>query len=317
MPLSADFDIKICMNITGVPTQKNNMPVEERVMYPNTTQVSNYILDNINLFNDGELRVLLLITRKTIGWHKETDFLRYTQIIELSGKSKPVISKAIQTLEKKGFIIRVDKSGKVLVGDQRGRREETFYSLNKELVKNIDKLKTEPNLLKKLTRTSKDSLQYKTNSYKTNNINILAEPKKKDMNNDEKTEELAKAIFKPTSIEQLPKVHNMKSLGDALKEKGIPIKEKTAGIYYDWQEKAFRYAEKLEIVLGTKDKARWLKIFKQASEGRKAVNLETAYGYLADHPTFKEKSNELKLKNFFYIYENGVGNKPPVQQSFA
>lgn len=122
----------------------------------------------------------------------------------------------------------------------------------------------------------------------------------------------AKEIFNPHTIEEIPKVHSMKSLGEALKEKGI-IKEKdsTPGIYKDWQEKAFRYAESLGIKLEGADTGRWLKIFKQANEGRKAANIEEAYSYLIDHPTFHTKTNDKKIQNFFYIYENG--RKPHVE----
>lgn len=102
----------------------------------------------------------------------------------------------------------------------------------------------------------------------------------------------------------------MTKLAEVLKAKGVPIKQKKSGLSKEWQDKAFRYAEKLDIKLDNEsDKKRWLKIFKQAAEGRKSGNLESAYSYLVDHPTFHFKDNDKKLANFFYIYENGVATK--------
>lgn len=132
-------------------------------MYPNTTQVSNIILDNQNLFTDGELRVALAITRKTIGWHKETDFIRYSQLMGITGKSKPTISEAVNGLLQKGIIKRVDIDGRELKKMPQGFRGEVFYTLHKELVKNINQLNS-------LTSTGKKSLPYKTNSNKTKYI---------------------------------------------------------------------------------------------------------------------------------------------------
>lgn len=76
------------------------------------------------------------------------------------------------------------------------------------------------------------------------------------------------------------------------------------GIHTPWQEKAFRCADKLGITLTPKEKGRWLKMFKQASLGRKTANLEAAYRYLSDYP--KKMSNEQKMLFFFKIYENGL-----------
>lgn len=75
-------------------------------------------------------------------------------------------------------------------------------------------------------------------------------------------------------------------------------------IKYQWQDKALRYAEKLHIELDNKNIARWMRVFKQAEQGRKPQNIEKAYGYLIDHP--KAFTNEGKMKMFFFIYENGL-----------
>jgi len=96
------------------------------------------------------------------------------------------------------------------------------------------------------------------------------------------------------------------SVGSVLEErlKNLPVK-KTNGISTAWQDKAFRYARALKIDLNSQDlKSRWLKVFKQAYEGRNAKNLELAYSYLSDYQ--RPLSNEAKIKFFFWIYERGL-----------
>lgn len=97
------------------------------------------------------------------------------------------------------------------------------------------------------------------------------------------------------------------SVGSILKERFEKIKTngvKKSGIYTAWQDKAFRYAEKLGIKLDEEYKARWLRVFKLAGDGRNSKNIELAYSYLSDYP--RELSNEAKIKLFFWIYEHGL-----------
>lgn len=99
----------------------------------------------------------------------------------------------------------------------------------------------------------------------------------------------------------------MSSLKDILVSKGIPIaQEKKTGISTPWQEKALRWADDLGVTLGQADKSRWFKVFKDAANGRKSDNLERAYSFLKDSPTFPGLSADGKLRYFFSIYENGV-----------
>lgn len=135
---------------------------QEKVLYQNTTQVSNFILDNLPLLTEGQLRVILVVTRKTIGWHKETDFLRYSQLIELTGLSKPTLSKAVNQLVEAKILRRIDKDEKEIDKMPQGYRGEISYTLNKNLSK--DELVKNFNQLKNLTSTGKNSLPYKTNS---------------------------------------------------------------------------------------------------------------------------------------------------------
>lgn len=86
------------------------------------------------------------------------------------------------------------------------------------------------------------------------------------------------------------------------------VSKSASGITKSWQEKAFRYAEKLGIVLTDKTKPRWLKAFKQASAGRKPENLERAYTFLVDHSKRSCMTQADMMRYFFWIYENGITN---------
>jgi len=97
---------------------------------------------------------------------------------------------------------------------------------------------------------------------------------------------------------------SLNSVGAILQDKYKLPPPKSNGITTQWQDKAFRYADKLNIKLTEEIKGRWLKVFKQASLGRKNNNLEKAYSYLSDYPN--QLSGEEKIKYFFYIYENGL-----------
>lgn len=108
-------------------------------------------------------------------------------------------------------------------------------------------------------------------------------------------------IGKSPEKKELPKGVN--AIGDILQDKYERTRPYT-GITKAWQDKAFRYAEKLNITLDNDIKARWLKMFRQANEGRKNTNLEKAYRYLIDYTGNLTK--EEKLNYFFYIYENGL-----------
>lgn len=133
-------------------------------LYPNTTQVPNVIIDCMSTLSNNELRIVLLITRKTVGWHKETDYLAYSQIKELTNLSKQSVSTGVNQLVKRGLIKRVDLNGKSLEVMPTGYRGKVFYTLSKQLVKNLDRSKN-------YTSTGLKIRPNKTNYNKTNRTN--------------------------------------------------------------------------------------------------------------------------------------------------
>lgn len=96
--------------------------------------------------------------------------------------------------------------------------------------------------------------------------------------------------------------NGISSIAEILGRKTASSPQSPIGLHTQFQEKAFRYAQELNISLDKKTTGRWVKVFKQAYEGRNAANLEKAYSYLRD---LTMPGNE-KMLMFFKIYENGL-----------
>lgn len=78
---------------------------------PNHTQVPNIVFDEFMPKMAGsELKVFLAICRKTIGWHKETDSISYSQIEKMTGLRRAAVCSAVKTLEDVYQIIIVDRA---------------------------------------------------------------------------------------------------------------------------------------------------------------------------------------------------------------
>src|SRR5690625_1493386 len=137
---------------------------------PNYTQVPNVILDNIGLFKDAELRVVMAICRKTIGFHKTHDVISLSQFQVMTGLSRQgVINaldgqmmsriidrvargnsfsyriKVVKTVDQSEVVNTVDQSTTLTRNSQRGRPE---------VVNVVD---TQKKLLKKERKRDRDN----------------------------------------------------------------------------------------------------------------------------------------------------------------
>ena len=93
-----------------------------RITSPTYTQTPNDLFDHwLPLLGEGELKVLLVIMRKTFGWHKTHDAISVSQLAKLTGMKEDTVIKAAKSLQKKGVITRsvVGKNGS----------QQTIYSL--------------------------------------------------------------------------------------------------------------------------------------------------------------------------------------------
>lgn len=74
------------------------------------TMIPNFIFDeHLESLSEGELKILLMIYRQTVGFDKKSDKISYSQFITKSGLSRSTISHAIKGLTKRG-LIEVDRS---------------------------------------------------------------------------------------------------------------------------------------------------------------------------------------------------------------
>lgn len=90
---------------------------------PNTTQTPNIIFNGLmKEMSDTELRVVLIVTRATLGWimdrekgmRKEEDWISHSQLKHKTGRESGAISKAIDRCIQKGWIEARDHSGELL-----------------------------------------------------------------------------------------------------------------------------------------------------------------------------------------------------------
>ena len=104
---------------------------------PNTTPVPDVVFDEfLTILGEAELKALLYIVRRTLGFKKDRDPVSFNQFLRgittREGKvldkgcgirDRTTLSKALQSLEQKG-IIHSDKGR-----DERGENDTTVYSL--------------------------------------------------------------------------------------------------------------------------------------------------------------------------------------------
>jgi len=90
----------------------------------NHTQISNDFIDKyMRRVSGAATQVFLVISRKTIGWHKETDNISFSQICEMTGLSKNTAIKAVKELEDLNLVI-VERS------TSNGIKNINTYSIN-------------------------------------------------------------------------------------------------------------------------------------------------------------------------------------------
>jgi phage replication O-like protein O len=69
-------------------------------MIPNTCQVPNVILDQVMpQSSHAEFKVVMAVVRKTYGWGKETDRISLSQLVKMTGVSKPKVIDAVRHLD--------------------------------------------------------------------------------------------------------------------------------------------------------------------------------------------------------------------------
>jgi len=78
----------------------------------NHTQVPNgFIEGDMSTLSGSAVKCFIAICRKTIGWHKESDYISISQMQELTGISNTSVIKAVRALEDSGMITKERSRG--------------------------------------------------------------------------------------------------------------------------------------------------------------------------------------------------------------
>lgn len=151
---------------------------------PNTTPVPNEIINGwVKKLKGSELKVLIIVTRKTLGWivdpetgmRKEEDWISYSQLGEATGLASEALSKAIDNLCGKYELIQIrDENGNPMdTKDKRRlagkRRLKLFYRLN------LATLKETSHYFEK--QSSDNEAENRSSSASENEAALLRKPK--------------------------------------------------------------------------------------------------------------------------------------------
>ena len=114
---------------------------------PNTTPTPNWLYNGeMRKMNETELKVVLLVTRKTLGWfdpmtgnqRKEQDYISQSQFLEFTGQtSNTSIANAIQNCIKNGWIIAKNKEGIICDTPEKRARRKVWYQLGNVFIDKI------------------------------------------------------------------------------------------------------------------------------------------------------------------------------------
>lgn len=82
-------------------------PNNNKLTAPNYTQIPNVIFDYwMPLLSAAEFKILLVICRKTFGWHRSSESISKNRLCFISGMSKNTVQTAIEGLESRGLLIK-------------------------------------------------------------------------------------------------------------------------------------------------------------------------------------------------------------------
>jgi hypothetical protein len=132
---------------------------------PNYTQVPNYILDNLDKFSsEAEMKVVLVVARKTFGWQKKRDTISLSQLVTATGMTRSSVVSGVDAAITNGWIERIEDghsfSYAVVVQKVDQSNNRTSPESRPEPVQEVDrqvvqKLDTQKKELKKETNGAK------------------------------------------------------------------------------------------------------------------------------------------------------------------
>jgi phage replication O-like protein O len=120
------------------------------MLHPKTTPVPNVLFDaHLKHLSSAELKVLLVIIRKTLGWsdrqamngRKEVDWISNSQLQALTGCSRRAISTATENLVNKKLIEVLHENGSLLDDPQKRKgKQRLFYRITYQFYSPVDNM---------------------------------------------------------------------------------------------------------------------------------------------------------------------------------
>lgn len=160
---------------------------------PSYTRVPNTIFDALSELTEVQLKLVLTVIRKTIGWQKECDAISLSQFEVITGLSRPAIVEALKSLVVDGWLAIAGK----------GKRGTACWACGPRLVVSVNQL-TEttselslPDLVNSVNRSSPQLV---------NSVNT----QKKDLK-----ERINKESVRKTRTPRTPKQGSLDSLHEA------------------------------------------------------------------------------------------------------
>jgi len=126
----------------------NNPTPQNDIQKSGSTSLPNAVFDALlPTLGDTELRVLLIVARSTLGWkegsgRKGRDWLSHAQLQRRTGRSGAPVSRAIDTLVKRGLLVVQDEAGrgKGSASERRALRGSLFFRLGDGLLAGVGAL---------------------------------------------------------------------------------------------------------------------------------------------------------------------------------
>jgi phage replication O-like protein O len=109
------------------------------VPVPNYTQVPNVVFEHMGDMTEAELKVVLAITRETIGYHRERRKMSLTRLQEMTGLNRQSVIVGVQRAIHDGFVKRFEDG-------QSYSYELNIFDDDGGLVENLDQSKLVENL---------------------------------------------------------------------------------------------------------------------------------------------------------------------------
>ncbi len=155
---------------------------------PNTTPTPNELYNGeMKKMKDTELRVVLVVTRQTLGWikdddsgrRKEKDWISHQQLIDKTGRSGRAVSNAIESCIQNGWIEARNGDGEILDSPKKRSGNKIYYRLgeiflektvNKEEKETPEESSEDDETSEDFSKTSEDSTTEDSSGYKRNPI---------------------------------------------------------------------------------------------------------------------------------------------------